>query len=314
MRRLLQFRMSTVLLFVALCALGLGWWKDHHDLRHALFLLISAPSEDGETSAEVERRVEDVLQAKQPEDTERACRALFQAAGAAGLPKLKLYRHDGIAIQAAWEEVALTVPEEEGAGAFLPDKGKLGQFLGFLEGRTRVKVPKQWEQVVLDARANHRRNIYAGGLVQGWPYHMAGLDDVRAPLDTTLQKQDEKVLLRVGQDSASIPRELLGKDDSGSLWCNVSAAIHADRCYIAVHGDWGYPYDLACIDRASAKVLWKSRVWGTFWGNAGGQSIERVAVTVQSGRVVVFGASGGVNVEAFNADDGTNLFRFSSSY
>jgi hypothetical protein len=307
MRRFFQFRISTVLLFVALCAVGLGWWRDHQDLRHALFLLISAPSDDGEISADVERRVEAVLQAKQPSHAEGAYRALFKAAGTAGLSNLKLYRHDSIAIQAAWEEVELTVPEMEGPTVFRPDKDKLGQFLGFLEGRARVKVPKWWEQMVLDARANRRRNIYRGQPEEP-PYHDAGMDHLWAPKNTTLRREDDKVVLRVDAEFVTVPEELLKRER------NISALIRPDRYYLVEHGNWGHPSELICIDRASSKILWKAEVWGTRWGSVSGQSQEWVAVTEQNNRVVVFGASGGVNVEAFNADDGTNLFRFSSSY
>jgi hypothetical protein len=35
-RQLLQFRASTVLLFVALYALGLAWWKDHQEQRQKI--------------------------------------------------------------------------------------------------------------------------------------------------------------------------------------------------------------------------------------------------------------------------------------
>ena len=65
-----------------------------------------------------------------------------RAVGPGGLPALRLHPHDGIAIQAAWEEVTLTVPEEKQDQPVRPDRHKLDWFLGFLEGRGRVRAPR----------------------------------------------------------------------------------------------------------------------------------------------------------------------------
>jgi hypothetical protein len=72
---------------------------------------------------------------------------------------------------------------------------------------------------------------------------------------------------------------------------------------------------MACIDRKTSKVRWKSKVFGSFWGNATGRHLMWVALKEQNKRVVVFGsAHTGLHVEAFSPEDGTNLFRFSTSY
>jgi outer membrane protein assembly factor BamB len=97
--------------------------------------------------------------------------------------------------------------------------------------------------------------------------------------------------------------------------CDVSGLMSGSRCYVAMHDSVGYPYDLACVDRATGKVLWKSKVFGTWWNGATGQHSTYVTVTEQDNRIIVFGAgSTGAHVEGFRAEDGKNLFRFSTSY
>jgi hypothetical protein len=224
-----------------------------------------------------------------------------------------LHHHDSIALQAAWEEVTLTVPVKPKV-VVRPDRQKLDWFLGFLEGRAHVRAPPWWAEALLDSRANARDNIYPGNPKEP-PYHSAGLDWSRSPRDTTLKREGGKAILRVGEQALAIPEDLLRKADSGRVWSNVSALLTPKRCYVAVHGDEGYGYWLTCIDRTSDKVLWKARVWASWWGGTTGVGHMWVTVTEQKGRVVVFGAESiGMHVEAFRAEDGQNVFRFATSY
>jgi hypothetical protein len=273
-----------------------------------------------DSAEEADRLVQDVQAASHPYESglgQGACkayRALFSKVGPDGVRKLLTHPDDSIAIQAAWEEVALTVPEREPRIAVRPDGRKLAWFLGFLEERGRVQPPLWWSEMVLDSRANRRDNIYPGNPKE-MPYHEAGLDGAQAPRDTTLKKEGDQVLLKVGSEAVLIPESVLEKTDRGTVLCGVSAFVTPTRCYLAVHGDVGYSYPVACIDRSTAKVIWKSEVWGTWWGGATGIHFMWVAVTEQHDRIVVFGAgTTGIHVEAFRPDDGKNVFRFSSSY
>lgn len=91
-----------------------------------------------------------------PEGSALAC----SAAVAGGLSTLLTHPNDGIAIQAAWQEVVVTIPEKEGDQAFRPDRENLNWFLGFLEGRARIEPPKWWARSLLDCHANRRGNVY----------------------------------------------------------------------------------------------------------------------------------------------------------
>jgi hypothetical protein len=222
---------------------------------------------------------------------------------------------DSDAVKAAWEEVIRTIPDKEGDRMHVVNRRKLDWFLGFLEGRARVRSPKWWAESLVSAEANRRDDIYfyfSGDDT----YHDAGLDSVVAPPDTTLSKMDGKIILRVNKDSVAVPRYLFFAewDDNGKLPSNtgVSAVFNKSRCYVAVHYLTG-DYPLACIDRSTSKVLWTTSVAGAREFSIGGMAHQCVTVTLQDDRVVVFGCSGGgINAEGFLADNGTSVFRFSS--
>jgi hypothetical protein len=253
-----------------------------------------------------------------PDAAHAAYRILFKKVGDEGLQALLTHKSDMIAIRAAWEQVNRTVPESEPIEQTRPDRHRLDWFVGFLEGRVRVKPPDWWLDAMLESKANRRDNIFPEMDGTGAPvYHNSGLDSVEAPLNTTLEANDGKLLLRFAAESVSIPAETLRRSDEGKhfCFCGVSAILSRSRCYVAVHDEFGYPYTLTCIDRSSGVVRWKAQVWGSFTGVVGGPSKSWVAVTEQDDRIVVFGISStGFHVEGFRADDGNALFRVSNSF
>lgn len=255
-----------------------------------------------------------IVAADDPATVKAANRVLFKKIGAEGIHRLLTHNSDSIALRAAWQEVSLTVPEMEQSRAGRPDRQKLAWFIGFLEGRTRVKAPQWWIEAMLESEAGRRDNIFPGQAKLP-AYHDAGLGWSRAPLDTTLVDKDGTVTLRVGEATVAIPGGLLQRDDAGKTMSNVSGLVTKSRCYLAIHDEVGFPYTLACIDRSSGKVRWKADAWGCYIGGTGGQFDSAITVTEQDDRVIVFGgATTGFHVEGFRSDDGKNLFRVSNSF
>jgi hypothetical protein len=272
--------------------------------------------EDSGFSVDVQQLMQKILSAKHAYGSPGfvdGYRSFFKLAGPGGARDLQTYPQDGVAIRAAWEEVRLTVSEKEPASAVRPDRHKLDWFLGFLEGRARVKAPTWWSDALLDSQANSRDNIYPGHIKERL-YQNLGLGSARGPNNTGLQRKDKKFALVVGGESTVIPEEILQKSDQGSVCGNISALMTPSRCYVAVHGNWGNPFKLTCIDRATGKILWTSEVYGSYWGSGGGRGEMFVAITEQGNRIVVFGSSIGMHVEAFRPEDGANLFRFATTY
>jgi hypothetical protein len=203
---------------------------------------------------DVEKEIGDILTAMSAHQgtdgyqVAKAYRTLFKKVGPDGIRELQAHSNDAIAIQAAWQQVALTIPEKEPRENVRPDADKLYWFLGFLEGRARAKAPKWWSQALLGMMANGRHSIYSG-LPKKDLYHKLGLDETRGPQNTHLKREGDKVVLWIDKQSASIPDDLLSKTDDGKVYCNVSGLMTPTRCFLAVHDDFGRPYQLACMRR-----------------------------------------------------------------
>lgn len=242
-------------------------------------------------------------------------RSLFTACEPSELAALNSNANDSIATQSAWEIVTMTVPKEDGPNVYRPEAFKLAWFVGFFEGRNRVTTPAWWRTVVLDARANRRNNIYPGEPNE-LPYHRSKIKGVACPTHATVTQADHVVTYRTSNDSIVIPEVLLDRASDGDLWCNISCAFTKKHCFAAIHDDVGYPHNVACIDRETGKILWKSKACGCWWGAATGRHESWVAVMPTDGeRVVIFGsASTGFYSHGFDARTGSTLFRFSNNY
>lgn len=242
-------------------------------------------------------------------------RSLFAAAGPNGLSRLQSLPDDSIAIQAAWESVALTVPLEMTNEPVRLDADRLNWFVGFFEGRARVSLPKGWRELMLDARTNQRDNIFPGEPKSN-PYHDAVAGRVKCPTDASVNTSSDAVVFRIAADRIMIPEKIMRRAEDGGVYFNVSGCFTPERCFLAVHNDFGAPHDVACIDRSSGKLLWKSTACGSCWHPVWGSGKCWVwVVFTDDDRVFVFGAeSCGFYVHAFNADDGKSLLHFSSRY
>jgi hypothetical protein len=241
--------------------------------------------------------------------------ALFKGAGREEISALQGNPDNSIALQAAWRDVAATVPAEESRVAVHPDRDKLVWFLGFLEGRAHVKAPEWWAKFLVDSRAQSRDKIHPGYPRDAWLnyHHKTGMDFVFTPRDTSLKREADKVVLEVGPQSARLPATVFTEDLDVRVEA-VSGLITRDRCYLVIHGNTGHPHPLYCIDRSTGKTNWKAKVWGNWWGIVAGHPRAWASLVEGDGNVIAFEASSGMNVEAFRIADGKPAFRFATSY
>jgi hypothetical protein len=283
------------------------------DLPAALPDRHPAPVGPPDVLAEEEEQIRSILAADRPDQAARGYRALFQGARDGALTRLQAHPSDFIALQAAWMRVELTVPANEPARTVRPDRDALSWFLGFLEGRGRVKAPRWWADAILDAKANRRGNIYAGGLNE-WPGRRTGPPPPSPPA-ATVELQGRQAVVRIGRDAVPVPEAVFKSAQWFGPVKRVGALVSPGRCYVAGHDQIGSEHPLTCVDRAADRVRWTRPVWGSYWGGTTGLPYQWVEVTEQGGRIVVFGvASTGFHVETFRADDGANLWRFSNGY
>jgi hypothetical protein len=293
--------------------------KRHSCVLTALFVLLfshGALAQDASHRADrqaIEAKIDAVLRTDHPSRALKSYYRLFVAAGADGLPELEQSPYDSVAIQAAWREIVLTIPKgiDDKGTEFRPDPAKVNWFLGFLAGRGRIRIPKWWSQAVLDARAH-----------QSHDFCFEHRDPHQPPSnwtnETVVTTKGNNFSLRVGNDSTEVPKVLLEEylvDGKLRPAIHCSACLTSKNCYLAICHDDAYAFRLACFDRTTAKVVWTARACGSFSDSISGPvDPARVAVDVQDDRVVVFSWSTGVDAEAYRADNGKNLFRFSSAF
>jgi len=272
-------------------------------------------SADGDDDAKIKEIVKRLGDTRYPNLYPEVYRLLFATAGVNGLARLQAHHDDSIAVQSAWEAVTLTEPVKDGDTVYRPNTQKLNWFLGFLEGRARLSPPDWWREAVLDARANRRSYIYPGE-PKSLPYRRSEIGWVSCPKNASVKTTGHAVFYRVGADIIKIPEEILERCDSGELCCNLSGCFTDKHCFIAVHNDFGYPHKIACIERSSRKLVWKSTVCGCWWGMVSGQHRSWVSVVpTDDERVFVFGtATIGFYLHGFRATDGKSLVHFSSNY
>jgi hypothetical protein len=268
---------------------------------------------DPNPAAGIDKLVRAVVAAKNWDNAAAAYRELLGAASNADLQRLKRGPSDSVAVQAAWEEVERSLPVAP-ARTVRPERDRLARFIGFLEERARVRAPGWWAEALLDARANRRFNVYGGGInIRSGAQVMP--KGALTPDPAAFARVGGKLVVRAGSTSAPVPEDLPEKlEGQGVPPSSVSALITRHRCFVAVHDSLG-PYRLAAVDRPLGKVRWVTQVWGSSWANATGQHHRFLEVTEQGDRVVVFGIeTTGFHVEAFRAEDGAALFRFSNFY
>ena len=337
--------MSRSLVVVGLCLVlavggGLLLAKEKGKCAKANASLPQVAPDSEELTPELADKVQEVLRSPSDQEMHKRYRSLFEAAGPEGLRKLNLHRHAGIAVQAAWEEVLLTIPEKECDSIGRPDCLQIGRFLDFVENGVGLDIPEWWKTMFqLEISSHGRGNVSFRMLDLFSIYHEAGLGSIRAPKDTTLQREQEPgkffsgwafnphgisfsgpginraIFLQVGEQSVVLPDSIVDEIKLESD-C-VSALISAGKYYLAIHRRQSGHYNLVCLKSESAEILWRTQGWGSpSWVSIRGSVGDHwMTVTRQGDRIVVFGVGAfGANVEAFNAKNGSNLFRFSTSY
>jgi hypothetical protein len=285
-----------------------------------LALAVQAQQSDA-LDSKTKELIEKVVNASDVKAAAKANAGLFKKADPNLLRGLKAVKAHGVALRAAWEEMALAdgkkgkrktqFGEEEDCVFVNPVAA--ARFLGFVEGRLGIQLPPWWEQMVQEVDRKSMTVVWPKDV----PYHVVPFADpigVGMPKGMELRKQGDGALLRIVKDSVSLPSAIVKEYlDPGSR--TLSAGADGERVFLAFHNDFGISYPLVGIDRKTGKKLWESEVWDN--GNVGGSGMpfEYVAVVPNGERVFVIGA--GVlcfYIEAFDSKTGRCAFRFASRY
>jgi hypothetical protein len=272
-----------------------------------------APAIDAETDKKIDGIVRKIQEADAPSRFTRALRELLEELGPDGLQRFKFSAQPTLALYAAWEGLYLPLTEKETPPRQPVPLSKLQQFLTAMKNTVGETPPSWWEKTILNVRYDDR-GLISCGEIERPPYHKAGLGNL-APSDTFLEKQGDKILVKVAADSVTLPAKeiphVVGQSDVSEL--SLSACLTPKQCFIALHFQLFFQYELICFDRTANAVVWTATVYaesgrGTVSGNG-----QRHGVTIRTlgETVLVYGGGNfSVYVEGFKMNDGTNLFRF----
>src|SRR5262245_44628863 len=232
-----------------------------------------------------------VADAKTANDASEASVKLFKGADRKKLERLKQIKEDGVALRAAWHEVQLGgTPRSETdvwGNVKLVEKTAAARFLGFIEGRLSVAVPKWWEASVSEAfRPGDDGEILAGQPKS--PYRVIKKPRLSITSSVSREVSNGVTTLSCGNQKVALSHEVT--DRFVKKRTNLAVLIHGDICVLAPHSDVGYSYPLACIDRPSGKMGWEASVWGlAVEGGATGTWFQYAEIVANHDRVFVIG-------------------------
>lgn len=239
--------------------------------------------------------------------------ALFCERTSDCLVELKQHREASVAIRAAWEEAKRALLNSElGSDINGPRHAMVERFLGFVEGRLEVAVPKSWERSMRAAHVGAHRHIgfressteptFSRELsIWLWP-------DLRVKLGDPCE-------LMVGSNEVSLNRATFGqlKERGEMVW---RAFVVDARYYIVVFDAMGNLADVLRINCSTGEVVWRANSSGTGWVVWGGRGRPgyNVEIVEHCATVYLFGSgAGGGIIEGYNVKSGAAVLRFATT-
>lgn len=227
------------------------------------------------------------------------------------LERMRADDDNGIAFTAAWEAIRRRVQEGEPTPRWV-DAAALNRFVGFVEGRLRVPLPREWTEGVLSAWVTSQKMICFQSIEEkfdveteaGW--RVSGVDEAN--------DFEDQLRITVGGHDLTVPASL--RSDSFFSWQRFASVAHdSRRCYVAHFGPGPFSYTLYCLDLESGDRKWVTTVQVTLRHYGGGvPGVHRVWIVPRKKTVVVFGLCCGAYIEVFRKSDGRNLYRFCTDY
>jgi hypothetical protein len=269
----------------------------------------------------VDERASRYQQATTPEQLSRVCAEQFVTARDSELSALEAHSSPGVAFAAAWER-ARRVLVNPATGDRLERYGSMCRFVGFVEGRLRVRTPEAWRNLLFSAQAVPQTRTD----VRSWVHFgLPGNDikssstaaiDVATPDSATIIERSGHAYLRVGRQETPLPAEVVDAKDSFFYGGIPEPVLTQDTCVVAVYRLRPYGFPLYCLSRHDGAVQWKEDVWaGGGLEHYEGVGFHRVWLAKDASSVIVFGVGDdAAYIEGFQLNDGTNWFRFCTSY
>ncbi len=277
--------------------------------------LVSAPTSESPQNGTDKPNTETggvitLSEARSPEALSARIAKLLVAATRSDLDRLVSASDCTTALAAGWERVRRTVPQTLQKDVVALDSLAVSRFLGLVEGRLKVPVPKAWAEVLGSGKGHARSRIWFSA-----PLDLVGTQQVSG--GWLIKRDGAGWLLTRGARFLRLPAEFGMDPDS-----HPAVELSRERAYAAVYSSLPESsYKLFAIDQVTGKVVWSAEVWGTIraWpsgvvvGHSGHDS-HAVTIHASDEKIVVFGVSGfAVYAEVFDRKTGENRCRFSTA-
>lgn len=269
-----------------------------------LAALVTAAQQESQTATSDELR-SNIRKATGPDKARKAYDAFFKHYGPRKLSDLVHDSDMDVAIHASWRLNNVTVPRRGEELSFGVPRGNLEaahseRFLGFLEGRTRLKIPLWWDIAFRDPVYLLRTPILS----------KTGLG-TKAPDGTSLKRRKRAVLLTVAGSSVRIPVGLLEELKKEQHLDKCTAYVGPEQSFVALYGDSGARFTLLCLNTHTGKLMWRATVWSSARLGGSGSSTQIAELVVNDDLVAVFGICNFDRyVEGFHRKTGVSAFRF----
>jgi hypothetical protein len=195
------------------------------------------------------------------------------------------------------------MPEAEQHEVISPDGQAISRFLGLVEGRIQVPIPKAWEATVKSAKGYGQRAIWFS-----YPKRVE-----RSSIeDWSLGRDGDQWIVKKDGQSIRVPVEV-------RLAPVEKAAVHlaAETAYVALYHSWPpTPYRLLAVHPGNGKVIWSAKVWaagGLTDYDGDGWHVAELRLVGET--LAIFGVSdSAAYIELFDKKTGKNRCRFSTAY
>jgi hypothetical protein len=193
-----------------------------------------------------------------------------------------------------------------------------GHFVGFVEGRLNVVIPRTWEENILSAEANSQMTIQFPNVQRKPGGFRKTASGYFAPSSVDVKTVDNGLHVLMGESEFRLDDALVERSRAklGRV-TGLSALIAGESCYVALYTDDSHPYYMHCVERESSKLLWTANVWAGLPEGVLSRSGSRhlVNMVLKDGVLYLFGTCFECGyIEAVEVAGGKSIFRFSTAY
>lgn len=247
-----------------------------------------------------------------------------------GLPEAYLddlchHKNDNVALLAAWQRVARTIKPTEVSQKI--DPLAMQRYLGFVEGRLRLKIPKWWYFEMSRAHSFNPRTILTYKLEgsKHFPFYSPRFPFVFPAilkgLKVVVDKKKPSLTLKFGKDEIRIPNKLVKlkkkiRDKTIDDYV-YSGMIYKNKCYFVFGSYNESPFvTLWCLSMINSDVIWSRSNVGIptkEYSIANFPETPWVTLHVYGNEVYAFGATGlTFFFESFDLNTGKRRIHFST--